>query len=175
MSPIRTINRLYSHENHAHELRAAIMDGLDAIVASVTLMVAGALIINHFRAQNPWGTVGLLGYSHISFDVTDWHNLLPIAFAGMLSFALSLVAIVMASYKSRPQPKHRPIGRTALAMITAVGLAVGIEMLLDQSTGLDSIITGIEIFLPAFMPAALRLTAKDAFAYERPVTTAITA
>jgi hypothetical protein len=163
-APYRAIDRLYSHDNHQHEIRAAFMDGLDAAVGTVILTLAAQWIINYFGARNPIGVSNMLGYYHTSVDIT-WSNLLPVAVVGGGGFALSLLAIYASSYKSRPEPKRLPLGRRIFALTAATAVAIIAAMLLDQSSGLGAIVDGVTILLPALVPAAKRLTTKEAFTY----------
>lgn len=169
-APYRAIDRLYSHDNHQHEIRAAFMDGLDAAMGTVILTLASMFAINYFGDRHPYGTSELLGYDHISYDIA-WVNLLPVAVIGGLGFVLSLVAIYASSYKSRPEPKRLPLGRRIFALAVALLVAVTAAMLLDQSFGLGAALDGVTVLLPALVPAAKRLTTKEAFTY--PVATAI--
>lgn len=164
-SPVKAITRLYDHEDHAHEIRAAVMDGLDAMVSLVVLVLVVGTAINYIGDRHRWSTVDRLGYSHVDLSFDRW-ALLMIGFIGLLGFALSLLAITSSSYKSRPEPKRRPLGRTVLALLAAVALSIGLNALLSQAYNLDVVIWGLVYFLPATVPAAMRLTTKEAFTYK---------
>ena len=164
MSLVRAISRPYSTHPGQHEIRAAITDGVTAAMVATALMFFSTEIINYFGAKNPQGTTSLVGYYHTQL-LTTWANLLPVMFVGLLSSLLSLVAIIASSRAKRPEPRRRPVGRTVLALTLAFVLSASAGMLVGWSFRLGAPLEGITFFLPALVPAALRLTTKEAFTY----------
>jgi len=167
-APYRAIDRLYSHGNYRHPVRAAFMDGLDAAVGAVILALGSSAIINYLGARHPIGTQKLLGYNHIPLHFS-WGLMVPVVFIGALGFFLSKLAIRASSRELHPEPKRLPLGRRIFALMVALLVAVTAAMLLERSFDPNTALDGIVVFLPALVPAAKRLTAKDAFAYRTPV------
>lgn len=160
---MRLITPLYSHDDHQHEVRAATMDALDAVISIVILTFAATAAINYYGADHQATASKLFGYYHSDL-IIDWNALLPLGVMGLTAFTASLAAIVASSYSSgRIEPKRRPIGRTIVAVMAAIVISVIVAMLLDRSSGLGAIVDGLTFILPALMPAAMRLTTKEAF------------
>jgi|GEM_PF-3713901 len=152
----------------SREARRAHRDAAVVTLFATLFYIGTMAIINHYADHDPFGVSATLGYTHMSTSWT-WGNLVPQFVAYVMTWALSMAsqAVVDLNSSSKPEPRHRPWGRTLIAIPAAVIATSSLGLLLSWIAGE---LFGFGLLLDVFtalglvgVPAALRLTSKEAF------------
>lgn len=145
-------------------LRAAFSDALCVVVATLVLKLTIVETVNNYSQEDPEAAKWLTGYYLRDTFVSD-NPPIYLLLLGAFTALLSLFAMMAASNAVRVMPKYRSIFITVLAVLAAVALIMGIGMLLHASASFYTAFVWFEYCGLVAVPAALRLTSRNAFSY----------